>query len=234
MTLNQVIRRIKMLGLAHKQIRAFRRGLVSDFFADKTSKYPALLLQDTGGNISTGGHATTLNFRLFFLDMVHVNEDTNDNEQDVQSDMLLVAMDIVAEMNAGIFDDWALSTTNNLQLLYEGDNDLYGGCFIDISLRIMFSQNLCQIPTEIINGSPTDTDMKVYDEVYVASGTEGFAITIPAIAGKKILLVVRENSTIYKVSNNPGSTEYTFDGTTITVGTVITPGQRFLILYRNF
>lgn len=234
MTLNQVIRRIESLALAHKQVRAFRRGLVSDFFADQTSKYPAVLLQDQGGNISTAGHATTLSFRLFLVDLVHVSEESKANELDVQSDMLSIAMDLVAEMNAGLFDDWALSTDNSLQLFYEGDNDLYAGCYVDFSIRIIFTQNTCQIPTEIINGSPIDTDMKVYDEEYVATGDEGVALTIPIIQGRKILLILRENSPIHKVNATPDSTEYIWDDTLITLGTPTIANQRFLILYRNY
>lgn len=235
MTLNQVIKRIKALSLAHKQIRAFKRGLITDFFADKTSKYPAALLQDNGGNISTAGHATTISFRLFLVDLVHVNNDTNDNELDVQSDMISVAMDLVAEFNSGIFDDWALSTDNVIQLTYEGDNDLHAGCYFDFSIRIMFAQNTCQIPTEIIDSSPTDTDMKtLYDEIYVADGSEGSTLTVPALKGKRIMLITRDASVIYKVSNNPDSTEYTWDNTDVGLGTPVAANQRFLILYRNY
>lgn len=234
MTLNQVIRRIKALSLAHKQVRAFRHGLVSDFFADQTSRYPAVLLQDQGGSISTAGHATTLNFRLFLVDLVNVSEDTKMNELDVQSDMISIAMDLVAEMNAGMFTDWALSTDNALQLFVEGDNDLHAGCYVDFSLRIIFTQNICQIPTEIIDGSPTDTDMKVYDEEYIATGAEGTTLSIAAILGKKILLITRESSPIYKVSAMPGSTEFVWDNTIITLGLPTIANQRFLILYRNY
>lgn len=235
MTYNQVVKRIKALSLAHKQMRAFRVGLVSDFFADAKAKYPAALLQDSGGNISTAGQATSLSFRLFLVDLVHVSEDTQENQLDVQSDMLSVAMDLVAEMNAGIFEDWAISSDNTLQLFYEGDNDLHAGVYFDFTLRIKFTQNTCQIPTEVFDGSPTDTDMKVYDLIYKATGSEGSTIIPPEVAGKKILLITRENNTIYRVSSLPGSTEYTFNGTQIGLGTPVNlAGERLLILYRNY
>jgi len=49
------------------------------------------------------------------------------------------------------------------------------------------------------------------------------------------LYVTRENGVLYPVSNLPGSTEYTFNGTDIGLGTPINvTGERFLILYRNF
>jgi hypothetical protein len=234
MTLNQVINRIQALCLGHKQLRNFYRGLVDDFLTDKTTNYPSAFLQDNGGKISTSGHATTLAFRLFFLDLENVSENTALNAQDVQSDMVLVAMDIVAQMNAGMFDDWALSTDNTLQLLYEDKDDVVAGCYVDFSLRIMFTQDLCQIPTNYEN-QVLPEDMKlVYDMEYVATGAEGTALVIPGLAGERILLIVRGGNPLHKVSNNPDSTNYVWDNTTITLGTKTVAGERFLILYRNY
>lgn len=235
MTLNQVINRIKSLSLGHKQIREFKKGLVTDFLTDKTTKYPAVFLQDNGGSISLAGHATTLNYRLFFVDLVHVSQDTKINEQDVHSDMVSIAMDLLAQMNNSLFDDWRISSDNNLQLLVENDGDMFAGCFIDVSLRIMYQQNICQVPTEIINYQPTDVDMKfLYDVKYIATGTEGVTLTITEIVGKKILLVTRATAVIYKTSSTPGPSEYTWDNNIVTLGTVANAGERFLILYRNY
>jgi len=234
MTLNQVIRRIKGISLAHKQVRGFRQGLVSDWFADKTALYPGVCLQDSGGSISLGSHATTLNYRMFFADLVNVSADAKTNLDDVQSDMLSVAMDILAQMNFPSFDDWKISTDASLQLFDESENDLYAGCYIDISIRIMFSQNVCQVPSNGFSDNPTDTDMLMYDISYnAAAGLT--SLTIDALKGKKIMLVVRENNVLYKASNQPGTTEYTWDGITIGLGTPVGPnGERFLILYRNY
>lgn len=234
MTLNQVIRRIKALSLAHKQVRSFQQGLSSDMFADQTTKYPAVLLQDNGGLISTSGHATTLTYRMFLVDLVHISADTKENQLDVQSDMLSIILDLIAQMNQGLFDDWMLSADNNLDFVYQGGDDLYAGCSIDFSLRTMFPQNVCQVPALPIDDEPTDTDMKVYDMEYIATGAEGTAITIPGLAGKRIILIVRENSPLHKVSNNPDSAEYTWDNTTIGTSVNITASTRFLILYRNY
>lgn len=236
MTLNQVIRRIQTLTTDHKQIRSFQQNKLSqEFLNDKTTRYPCALLQGTDGSISTANKSVSLSFRLFLLDLVHVSEDTKSNELDVQSDMLSVAMDLVAQMNYPGFDDWILSTDNNLQLLAEEQNDMVAGCYFDFSLRAMFTQNVCQVPTTLTDYSPIDTDMKqVYDETYLANGSEGSTLTIPAIKGKKILLIIRENNPLYKVSNSPESTEYTWDLTDIGLGTPVNPaGERFLILYRN-
>lgn len=234
MTLNNVINRIKALALSHKQVRNFYQGLLTDFLTDKTTNYPSVFLQGVDGKISTAGHATTLNYRMFLLDLVNVSENSNANSQEVQSDMLLVAMDLVAQMNAGMFDDWGLSTDNSLTLMYEDKDDVVAGCMLDFSLRIKFTQDLCQIPTDFINQIPAEDMKLVYDLKYIATGAEGTVISMAGLVGKRILLLIRGGNPLHKVSNNPDSTNYVWNDTIITLGTVTTPGERFLILFRNY
>jgi hypothetical protein len=236
MTLNNVVKRIEQLSLGHRQIRTFRKGLLSDLFADKTAKYPAVCLQDFTGRISLSGHDTTLNYKLFFLDLVHVSEDSKDNEQDVQSDMVSIAQDLLAQMNNGNYNDWIISRDNNLELFVEHENDMVAGCAIEMSIRIMYEQNICQIPTDITDYTPTDNDMKfVYDIKYIATGAEGTTLSIPEIVGMKVLFITRESSPLYKVSNSPTGSEYIWNDIVITLGAAVAnPGERFLILYRNY
>lgn len=235
MTLNQVLNRVKQISLGHKQVRSFNKGLVTDFFADKTTKYPAVCLQDLGGSISLTGHATTINYKLFISDLVHVSQDTKTNEDDVLSDMVSIAMDLLAQFNNGNYDDWKISLDNSLNFFVENENDMHAGCVIDLSVRFMYQQNICQIPTDITEYTPTDIDMKyVYDIKYVATGAEGTTLSIPEIVGKKVLFATRESSPIYKVSSGPVASEYTWNDTIIGLGVATNPGDRFLILYRNY
>ncbi len=240
MTLNNVLNRIRSICLAHKQVRSFYRGFSTDLLTDRTTNYPAVFLENTGGSIATKGGATSLNFRLSFWDLVNVAKETKLNEQDVDSDMVSVAMDIIAQINYPGWDDWALSVDNALQLVIsEGDVDQYGGCTVDFTIRIIFKQNVCAAPSDFmygIDGSTAVTgnaDKSVFDLVYIGLGSEGNALTIPALAGKKVLLITYESSPIYKVPNNPAESEYTFNGTTISLGIPITTGARILILYKN-
>lgn len=220
--------------LAHKQVRSYRKGLVSDFFADQTALYPAVCLQDTGGGVSLSGHQATLNYRLFILDLVHVSADAKSNEDDVLSDTLSILLDLLAQMNSGNYNDWKISADNNVQFLVENENDMQAGCVVDITISFIYSQNVCQVPTDIDDYTPIDTDMKyLYDEQYTATGTEGRTITIPALAGKKIVMITRGSAIVYKVSNSPASSEYTWNYTDIGLGADTIAGEKFLILYRN-
>lgn len=245
-TLNQLIQRIRELALAHKQIRRFKTGLAGDLFADHTAKYPACCLQYTAGNISTSGNATTVNFRMFLMDLVHVSADTKDNENDVLSDMLLIMQDMVAEMNNGNFNDWFLSSDNSLQAFTEGDNDLYAGWYMDFSIRMIYRQNVCEVPSDVFyfpdggsggdGSSGSGGDAKpVFDLEYIADGTQNSTLSIPEIVGMKVLLVVREGNPIHKVSSAPDPAEYTWDNSVMVLGTSVSrAGERFLILYRKY
>jgi hypothetical protein len=235
MTLNQIRRRIKSIVLAHKQVRTFGIGPVSDIQAKKDVKYPLVSLRDLGGNISIVGKVTTVNYKMFFLDLINVSEDTRENEQDILSDMISVATDIVAQINNPNFSDWRISTDNSLQLVIDEESDYCGGCAIDFSISFMFTQNRCQIPTDFFD--ETTTYDLMYDVKYTATGDEGNTIPsslIPEIAGKKILMITREFAPLYKVSNNPTASEFTWNKLVIGLGSQTNPGERFLILYRNY
>ncbi len=239
MTYNQVLKRIQTIALDHKQVRTYKDGLVTDFLTDKTIPYPAVFLQDNGASIDPGQNSASFRFRLFFLDLVHVSEDTKENELDVLSDMFSVAMDIIAQMSYPGYDDWRVSLTNNMQSLVENDGDMNAGWYVDMQISIMYTQNVCQVPSTLVFDIPVNPDdMKfVFDYKYVADGSEGSTITAPAdFAGKKILLLTREFSPLYKVSNLPQSTEFTWDDVSIGLSTDLPtqPGERFLILYRTY
>lgn len=243
MTLNQILRRLKTIALAHNQIRRFKTGLVGDLFADHTAKYMACCLQYTGGLLAITGGAVGINFRMFVLDLVHVSQDTKENEDDVLSDTLSVIMDLVTQINNGNYNDWKITLDSNFTAVVEHENDMCAGWYIDFTIRTPFTQNVCQIPSDlVIDPNPGDmADKLVYDLKYIATGIEGNSLptdgTIPQLAilnGKKLLFITREMSPIYKTSSNPDPAEYVWDNVDVLLGTITNPGERFLFLYRNY
>lgn len=249
LTYNQVLKRIESLALGHKQIRTFKRGLVSEFLSDKSVLYAAVFLQDNGAAINPDQHSASFSFRMFFLDLVHVSQDTKTNELDVLSDMFSVAMDIVSQMKYPDYYDWIISGANSLQMIVEGDGDLNAGWYLDFSIRIMYPQNVCEVPSTIIDYLPEEKEEMrlVYDLQYVADGSEGNLLIacplvptphtvphVPDLCGKKILLITREYSPLHRVSNLPLSSEFTWDDSAILLGLPTLPGERFLILYRIY
>jgi hypothetical protein len=240
-TLNQVLAKIKAMCLGHKQVRSFSYGLEQDQLTAKTTKYPAVFLVDNGGVISTSGQAATLSWKLFFMDLVNVADHTKENDADVASDVIQIAQDIIAQLNRSE-NGWVLSGDNNIQLLAEHDNDMLTGVIVDFSIRFPWAQNICAIPTTFNDYTTTGgggsgslgVDSRVYDLEYIATGAEGTTLTIPTIAGKKILFISRESGMLYPASNLPDTAEYIWNGAAITLGLATIAGERFLILYRNY
>lgn len=69
---------------------------------------------------------------------------------------------------------------------------------------------------------------------YVATGSEGTTLTIPALAGYEVLLITRGIGAIYEVGASPESDEFTWDDTDIVLGTETSPGEKFNIIYRTY
>jgi len=246
LTYNQAIQRIKVLALAHKQIRNFYQGNVVDFIAEKTTLYPSCFLQDIPGAsaIDVTGKQVTYAFSMYLLDLVHVSDNAKQNEQDVQSDMFSVAADLVAEINYSAYTDWKIAASAPVTVLMEELDDMVAGVMLQLYIATPYNQDVCAVPTNSYTFPITDNDMKpVYDIAYTSDGTEGNTLTIPAIAGKKILMLIRENFTQFEVTvfDDNQSTEFLWQDSdnplvNINLGTPVFPdgGERFLILYRNF
>lgn len=142
LTLNQIVKTIKDLANAHKQIKSVYFGDIADYLSKgEDNLYPSLYFDVTGGNIQ--GKSLTLNFSLYFFDRM-LPEDTNETE--VISDMLDVAQDILAQMkyNNYIFDE---TPSVNISFLTEDTPDLLAGVKIDMSLDVPFLADRCAVPT---------------------------------------------------------------------------------------
>lgn len=151
MTLNEIISRLKTIALAHRQVRSFHHGLLSDFQASPSREYPVIITDNTSGTISISGHQSTMTFRIFFLDRVQVVSDAKENELDVISDMISVAMDYLAQLNHGNYHDWRVSGDNNVQIQTDATVDVLAGCYVDVDISFMYKQNVCAVPTNLLS-----------------------------------------------------------------------------------
>jgi hypothetical protein len=160
MTLTSVIQRIKEIALAHQQVRSFQFvASMSEFSIDKSQLYPAIILQSSGGTVSLEGSATTLNFRMFLLDRL---DHADRNRLDVQSDMIRIAQDILAQMNRGEYSDWRVTRSANMELVVDSTDDYAAGVFIDVNVAIMYKQNVCAVPTDLTSyGSDAEVELVV-------------------------------------------------------------------------
>ncbi len=153
MTLNAIVRRIQTIVLAHKQLRNFYYGAVVDFLNDKKTSYASCFLQDNGGSIDLSQKVVTVNFRMFLLDLVHVSEGSKENELDVQSDMLSVAMDQIAQFDFSDYGDWRVSLSNNVTFVREELADMTAGVVLDLSISVPYTKDTCAVPTNAVSSA---------------------------------------------------------------------------------
>jgi hypothetical protein len=234
-TLNAAVARLKKIIRAHRQVRSVYQGEQSDWINDKRTLYPSALLEYSGGGtLSLQGHQVTLGFSLILADRQDRVSRTDENLLDVQSDMIEVAKDLVAQFNDPRLDDWIISADNNVQLFSQSEGDYLAGAIITFSVSLIWGQNLCAVPTDLVSSIPIEAEgMKAYDTTYVVAGNEGSTIVVPTVDLAKVLFVTRENAIMYEVNTDPDEAEYVVSGTTITFGTPLTAGERILILYRT-
>lgn len=142
MTLNQVIAKIEELGNAHQQVKTTFYGSAFDLLSKGSDVlYPAFIFDLNNASIS--GKTLTLSFSLFFMDRM-LPEETNYN--DVLSDQLLTAQDIIAQLSYNDFD-FDLQEAVTLNSFSENTPDYLAGWQTDISLDLPYTYNRCEVPT---------------------------------------------------------------------------------------
>jgi len=146
LTFNQILQRIRQVTLSHNQVRNYYYGKPTDFLTDKTTQYVSVFLQDDGGSLNISSKIRTNKFKLFVLDLVNVSDDTLLNSQDVQSDCLAIAEDLIALLDDDAFSDWALLSDNNFEFLFEEFADMVGGVVVDITIRTPYTKDRCSVP----------------------------------------------------------------------------------------
>lgn len=145
MTLKEIIERIESISLAHDQLKSFYFGLPSDFLTDKKTVLPGIFLQDVPGVIDQSRNELVASFKMYVLAIVKpTSEEKAADELQVQSDMLIVAQYLLAEMNdPAAYTDWSLNVASSYTLLREEFDDLVAGVVVDIQIRTPYTQDIC-------------------------------------------------------------------------------------------
>lgn len=142
LTLNQTIKLISDLGAAHEQINTVYFGDVWEFLSQTDNVYPAMFYTLTGSSIS--GKSLNLDFSLFFLDR-QLQDESNENE--VLSDQLLIAQDIISMMRYPKFD-WEIGDQVSMEFFTEKEEDYLAGVKADVTVSFPMLSDRCQVPTD--------------------------------------------------------------------------------------
>ena len=119
-TYNNVIDTIKCVGDNHLQIFAVTTGDIWDIDLEKNTLFPLMHINPV--NVIAGENSMTLNFQIFICDLV---EPHGSNEQEVLSDTLQIATDIISIfMHGEVLYFYNKTHGENARYFTEGDYTL--------------------------------------------------------------------------------------------------------------
>lgn len=192
LSLNQIVERIRTLSLSHRQINDFFFGDPHEFDANGDITYPGCFLEILPGGIDRVEKLKRFNFRIFFLDLVKVSDDTEGNEQEVLSDMDQVASDMLALlMNPVYQNDWVITEQSPITAVTEVLGDMAAGVSIEIEIGVEFLADSCQVPADDVEFEQTFNMARTKIVSYDATGSEGESWTISDLNGKNVIAAFR-------------------------------------------
>lgn len=195
LTLNQVIKRMQSLALSHKQVKTFYRGAPSDFDIQGGAVdvvYPALFCEKLPGSTNRVERQHQYNFRLYFYDLINVAADSEENEQDVLSDMDSVALDFLAMlMNFEYQYDWQVVDNSSEDSELQQLGDMVGGSVREVGIRVDFLADSCQVPADDVNFEENFDMARTRILTYTGTAGETETVTVTNLAGKIVLAIYR-------------------------------------------
>jgi hypothetical protein len=144
MTLVDLVKKLKAIQEAHPMIRTFGEGDIYDYVDNGGEiQYPVLWTVVRPAIYNS----TTLRYDLVLLFADLLTEDKS-NRLQIQSDQMLVALDVLAKLK--IDNDYTFNTAPNstLEFFQERFDDFTAGVSISIQITAPMPLNLCVIPTE--------------------------------------------------------------------------------------
>lgn len=140
MTLNNVLDLLKKYADDHRQLNDFEKGPTDEFNVRKTL-YPAMWVAVNPSTYS--GNAINYRLSVILYDLIFGD---HSNETEVQSDMLLVGMDLIAFLKDNPDYDFTISGDPAISFFTQRGTDLTAGVVIDITLKDPRPLDKCEIP----------------------------------------------------------------------------------------
>ena len=143
MTLSNLIEKLKTIQEQHPMIRMFGEGDIYDY-TDNGGEivYPVFWTVVRPSQYSN----MTMRYRLVLLFADLLTEDKS-NRLQVQSDQLLVALDVLAKLKLDNSYDFNTQPQASVEFFQERFDDFTAGVSIEIEVTSPMPLNLCQVPT---------------------------------------------------------------------------------------
>lgn len=141
-TLNQIIKNLNNIASAHYQINSFGNGSVIEFATSGITNYPAMWVDYEPPQLQ--GNAFQNVLRIYIMDRLIKGKK---NELELFSDIQQICLDIIAQLNSTIYG-WKLVSDNiTLNPFSEPRfDDEDAGYYFDVTLKVPFTFDRCQIP----------------------------------------------------------------------------------------
>lgn len=223
---NQINELFNQVAIAHYQIKRFGSGELSEAdinkFISENQEYPVLWM--TPVSVTTNSNVLLYNLNLLVFDLVNKDKD---NEREVLSDCLQIALDVVRILRYGNAE-FNIVTEPNISPFAGRYSDWVAGWSLEIELEVDIQSNNCDIPYEGL-------DLTQVLQSFVAEGEPGFQCI--DLEGCELIINLQQdvaialNNTITGGTYNSGTTNLTLttlDGSEIII-TGITSGGGSII-----
>lgn len=164
-TLNQVVQQIQQIQEGHLQINSWGFGDIWEINTSGDINYPLMWLVHEGVDIN--GSMQNFKFNLIFCDIVKGGEV---NENDVLSDQLEIAKDVISQLKHTGYQWDFIGNNIVLDAFTERFTDSVAGYSFSFGLELPFDSNRCSIPTTNINitqGGSASTGGSTAGTIYV-------------------------------------------------------------------
>ena len=147
----QIVKLLNDIATNHEMIKSFGFGDIWEEGATEQLESVVLWGIDLEHKIekNTANQTATidLNYKLLIMDLVDKGEDM---ENDVLSDTLQIALDVLAILDYKTFQDKYSFSYSNIKPFTERLDSEYTGHEVDITFKIPFDNDVCQIPLTAI------------------------------------------------------------------------------------
>lgn len=142
-TLNQINQNLAEIASKHLQIEAYQFGFdATDFYTSGVVECTQMWASPISIEIGVSTLKPTI--RVWILDAVKRGQI---NETEVQSDMGLIAMDIIAQLRNPLYGwDYERNQTNVLTYFSEKSPYKWTGVYFDFTVKLLYPSDRCQIP----------------------------------------------------------------------------------------
>jgi len=162
---NQINELFNQVAIAHYQIKRFGSGELSEAdinkFISDNQEYPVLWM--TPVSVTTNSNVLLYSLNLLVFDLVNKDKD---NEQEVLSDCLQIALDVVRILRYGNAE-FNIVTEPNISPFAGRYSDWVAGWSLEIELEVDIQSNNCDIPYEGL-------DLTQVLQSFVAESEPGF------------------------------------------------------------